>query len=625
MPRIYNAPANVQGVVSGRRASSDDLSGAGAGMQSVGRSISAAAGSMANTEIRENKSLVAAQLRISDRADTISRIRAEGAYDLELQAASQAIVDGKDMADPSVIRVFSEKTAEMAQKALSNFSGGADATARLTASLDARRSKAMLAFSTLQIGASRKYMDGYIASETFRIGAEATASGDIDAAFEAMAVLMEDTSRARSATEERSDFDSGRASILKAVFDSFMESGEIEAAEGVLSREGSLELLGDDAKKMRGEITKINRAAAKGAAKGLETIAELEVTSGIPYEDWTPDMKLRASKLAPPVGKKTLSDRVSELATMTGQPVTQDQINKMAGAFIPATDPAVFGKGAPGLALARLTDDALSFGSGSLDDTEMSRYISSAYLYLQEVRYIDPDSGVLVTRRPELPPFVIDAFIKLDIPIPQPGGTGAGDTGDADILSRDAPPVAPEDTVFGLAERVTGPISILKGIAGATPIVGDFYRPEEVEKAKAFVKMLQASLINVLQRNPKFSEGERQSLKRDISIEGEFWDTVGAYRNRVIGIAKSIEVRIKAAEQVLKLPRHLTTLDARKQARTERIALEMFLENLGAPQVMSPEAASRLPEGAFFLGEDGVLYENTPNIKWAETDDEGGE
>lgn len=240
------------------------------------------------------------------------------------------------------------------------------------------------------------------------------------------------------------------------------------------------------------------------------------------------------------------------------------------------------------------------------------------------LRTPDPITGMRVT---EPPPFLelalaqrgVDARAAFDgqstiVGVFPTGEDGMGEPA-ADPLALPAPAAAPAQTgeasagtgdFFGRAGDITGPVPAAADMASRIPAVGALVPGQEMARARQEVTLAQRDLVRVLQNNPRFAEGERQAIEREVSIGPRLFDNPEAYRQRLIAIDDSLRRRLEQAR---------TTAQSRQVSQEERAksmdlvnAIEPFLQQLGVPPlVRTPEEARQLPPGTVFRNPQGQV------------------
>jgi hypothetical protein len=265
-----------------------------------------------------------------------------------------------------------------------------------------------------------------------------------------------------------------------------------------------------------------------------------------------------------------------------------------------------FGSGATGGALEMITKLAPAYGAGTLTPDQERFFDAAVTHYTQPRQYQDPDTGLMTTRRPELPPFVQEAINRKRGTAPQP---------------RPAPEASPQPTpgpqpsprpqgerttktVWELASLITGPVPAAAEGISRTPLVGDLVQAPQFTQSRNQVKQQQNDLVRVLMNNPRYAEGERKAIRDEINIDPRLWDNPTAYRDRLIGIDNALEIRERNA---------FNTANSARVGREERIqamnilnALRAFRDNLGVPPRVANDADwEALQPGTEYIAPDG--------------------
>lgn len=270
-----------------------------------------------------------------------------------------------------------------------------------------------------------------------------------------------------------------------------------------------------------------------------------------------------------------------------------------------------FGAGATGGALEIITKLAPAYGEGQLTPDNERLFDSAVAHYTQPRQFQDPDSGLMVTRKPELPPFAQEALSRRrgarpaqpqPAPSPQPTMEPQQPTGQAQ---------QPSKTAWDLAPLTTGPVPAAAEMLSRTPLVGDMMQAPQFTQARSYVPQLQRDLVRVLQNNPRYAEGERKAIEKDINIEPRLFDNPTSYRDRLIGIDDSLAVRERNAENTSKSPN--VGREERIQAMNVLNAVRAFRKNLGVPpRIGRKEDYDTLPEGQVYIdSRDGKVKRKT--------------
>lgn len=578
-------------------------------------SSGAALEAVGETVARAGETLQKAERRVRSGEDAVARARALSRLNAQATEQFLKFETEEDTTDPETLKRFGAFMQKAVDETLASHTGTEQSRNRLASSLAELQSsftlKAASTANTQRRALLKDVRDNQFS--TLMARAQQTPS-EILELFKTGDAIVDDQAPALTPDEERDERLVGRKRIATAAVTSFLDRGTIEgldAAEKLLAVPGVTEALGDEAVKIQSKVTVARAAEQKGIREANQQLARTATILKKSVDQLTPEERLRAGNLTPEA-PKTLSGKIAELERVFGRPLTEEEVAEMAG--VASADDPVFGKGLEGRALSLVTDDAGSFANNLLSEADERRFIAAAVQLQQPVQFLNPDTKVVETRRPALPPFVLEALRRrgredliektttLD-PLGDPESDQA--TAPLDVQ---APDPAPSETIFGMSGDITGPVPAAGEFLSRTPLVGSFMQTPAFIQSRKRADLLQRNLVRVLQNNPRFAEGEREAIEREVSISGEIFDTPEAYRNRLIGIDDALALREQNAFETSRSP--FVTSSERQQALNVLNALTKFRKNLGVPPIMkTPDEARRLPEGAPFRTPDGrVLF-----------------
>lgn len=228
---------------------------------------------------------------------------------------------------------------------------------------------------------------------------------------------------------------------------------------------------------------------------------------------------------------------------------------------------SIFGKGDWHWAVINRPGFLASWAAGKTTP-EQNALIDSALTVLNtpktETR-ADPVTGqpIAVTTPPMVPQFVKDAQAARAALLPpsaapakgsKPGAEGqppaaAGTDTAAAAAQRRAPMAfsAGDPTLFNLAEKGTGPIAVSGAFVSRVPIIGGLFNTDEAVQATTFLSNSVNQLGRSVATSPRFAEGERKQIQKELSLVPSIIDRPEAYRQRLIGLdTLLIELRSKA-------------------------------------------------------------------------------
>lgn len=196
---------------------------------------------------------------------------------------------------------------------------------------------------------------------------------------------------------------------------------------------------------------------------------------------------------------------------------------------------------------------------------------------------------------------------------PQPAAgptTATGATLPAGPAPLRAAPVVYDSSVpnmFNLAAKGTGPVAITSTVVARIPILGNFFETDKEVQANTFLENSVNQLNRSIATNPRFSEGERQSINRELELMPRLIERPEAYRQRLIALdSLMLQLRDKAYREGY-LNRELGP-DTIRRGREKVDEIDSIRKLLGAPpRVNSRRDFDALPAGsAYILRQNGV-------------------
>lgn len=578
-----------------------------------GRSLEVVGAQVGSEADQQLAQVTAAQKRIQSGEEAVQRARALAGFNQTLQTEFQRLSTEDDLTDPSTLAAFGKFQSEAFEAAASGHVGSEESRLRLKASLEGVKSRFTGQLAT-EANSQRTALLADVRNSQIAtvVNSVSQAPDTILDSLRIADAIVDDQAGALTSDQERDSRLAARSAVSKAAVTSMLSQGtpeSVAAAEELLAVPGVVEALGgDEVRTVRNKIIAARSSQNKGVREAQQKLEYASTITGIPPEQFTPEMRMRLAGLAPPKSRTTLADKVSDYEKVTGQPATPDVINQLAG--LDGEDATPFGKGLSGRVAARLADDADAFGAGLLDPQEERRFIQAVTVAQQPITFQNPDTNVLETRRPELAPFVRDVLIargRQDLIATTQ--TSVEERAQDRLLDPSAPDPTPQETVFGLSGLLTGPLAAAARIGQATPIVGNFMDTGEFTQAKAKVELLQRDLVRVLQNNPRFAEGERQSIANEIDITGNVFDTQVAFENRLIGIDDALLIRQQSAFDSAGNPN--IGRSERQHALNVFNAITKFRQQLGVPPLAkTPQDVEKLQPGQLFRTPDGRVLRN---------------
>jgi hypothetical protein len=228
----------------------------------------------------------------------------------------------------------------------------------------------------------------------------------------------------------------------------------------------------------------------------------------------------------------------------------------------------IFGKGVTGGALNFMYMRADDFAKGKLDPEEDRAFMTAITEYTQPtlVTYTNPLTQETGTReqRNQLPDFVATALRARNLAVPTATGgapvTGGGRAAapqPAAAAGGRARPVpapgasvadlpadvagvaqaAPQSTFFDLASTGTGFVPVLvAGVARNIPLEAAGRIKPEFQQATTMLENMRNRVVNVLQENPRFAEGERKQILSELNLGPRLLDNKQSFINQIIAL-----------------------------------------------------------------------------------------
>ena len=557
----------------------------------------------------------------------------------------------QDITSQQSLSEFQNALKQKRAEALSKFSGRPEARAALERQLDNQLSQYGKSAISTKIKAGHALMTRAIDQQLDKSANQVGVAPQImeDAIAENVA-YVNSRKDAMSAEMYQAALTKAQAAPIQAAVMYHIQNGAWDAAEAVMADPRFTKLLAPE----QVRPLRIDVAVGKGKAEAETTrqnqnVQKFQMRLG---RELTPEETLKARSL-PAKKDMTPADEITELELVQGKPASQDQVDKIYKTYVDGgKSETMFGNSLQGRALSYVTDNAVAYANGLLTPDKARQFEASFNEAYGTKTYMDPVTGQPKPVTPSVPRFIQDAVnrgssiyggltaggppgttprpgetVQLDIngqtigqavvdasgrwsipAPPEPGGAGAG-RGSQGVPAPAPAPAAAAPTggprLWDQADNVAGPVAGVQRWIGSGPIplgIGG----EQVSAAQQ-VEMQSRNLVRALQQNPRYAEGERKSIEKDIQIGPEAMSNPTAYRLRLVEIGKYIQEELQFQASVLKNPNG-STVQQRQQALQSTATLNEFYSKLGLPQqVKSVEEAKKLPPGTQFLDENWIL------------------
>lgn len=470
--------------------------------------------------------------RIESRDSAVSRAKAYTEFDQKAVDKLRGMQTEADLSDNSVIHGYRKFLQETQTKLLASHQFPGDSKAALEQRLEGMRGQYMSQATGLALDAKRQAADDQIGAQTNKIVESVYGNStpvNLLTQFEEARGIIEEFSASLTPNEERDLSQAIESDLIEAAVTSFLDRGDIRGAEEIMTLTGVGGII--EPQKRAQIFSRIGTARA--------AIANRRSASQRPF---------------------VIGDR---LVSAAGE-VLYD-----AG---PGGGESPFGTGVTAGTLDVFNELSPRFAAGETTPDEDRVFISAVTNYTQEK--VDPNTGLYV--QPKVPEFVSAAL--------EQRGYGRLLEQTTDITGSAYQAVG-QKTVWELAGEglITGPVPIVGRLIGRVPGLGG--PAPEMTTAKSYVTVLKRDLVRTLQNNPKFADAERKAIEKEIDIGPQLFDDPEAYKQRVIGIADALEVRIDSMTRIA--ASKTTGREQRKWARNGITAIENFLGALLPPRVQT--------------------------------------
>ena len=307
-----------------------------------------------------------------------------------------------------------------------------------------------------------------------------------------------------------------------------------------------------------------------------------------------------------------------------------------------------FGRGITGATLNIFTSLAPGYGANSLGPDQDRVFETAVSNYITANRRTGLDAlGNSYEQYPTLPQYMVTALQargQTDLIPPQqrgaaptttpppaapaaaalpgaaPAAASSAPAAAAPVAAPAAPPgpprppldtqpvvLTPEErqyTFFNMAGRGTGIIPVTSSFVGKFPMLGDLAPGEQ--QAVSFLRASAGPLTRALYVGDRFTEGERQQIRKDIETLPALIDNAESYRNRLLGIDAALqgaEQRALRSYTSATLPRAELQRYAKNYNEIRQIRSLLGISDLPRidPTAAGQSAHSALPAGSWFV------------------------
>jgi hypothetical protein len=161
---------------------------------------------------------------------------------------------------------------------------------------------------------------------------------------------------------------------------------------------------------------------------------------------------------------------------------------------------------------------------------------------------------------------------------------------------------APKSSFFDLAATGTGFVPVLvSGVARNVPLDAAGKIGPEFQQSTAMLESMTNRVVNTLQENPRFAEGERKQILDEVRLAPKLFSNKNGYINQIIAldnVLEGIETKTRGIQSETK-----TGIVARNAATKKLEELTAVRDLLGIQQrtVIDPAVWKTLPAGDYIV------------------------
>lgn len=286
-----------------------------------------------------------------------------------------------------------------------------------------------------------------------------------------------------------------------------------------------------------------------------------------------------------------------------------------------------FGASAQGRSLEYMTGLTDSFSKAELQPEDEEKYMTAITNLVQPEQYQDPDTGLLITRRYQLPDYVQAALKKRGYQVTPEGvmPPAARQRDPNDLAAQQAsqqtqptlgsnfitPPATDMPTLFEIAGsgKLTGVAPELGRMLDRMPVVGGGIAPEQTS-LKTYTEGLLNRYVNALRMNPRYAEGEAKALRdKLVNLDPKAYDNAQNYQSRVIGFDDVLANIERESQEIVSGKRALVSGETRQHAMDTLAATQAARKTLLPPRMSTIEEATEYMRmhnpGDKFIVKDG--------------------
>ena len=577
-------------------------------------------GSMARATQDIGRTLADIGETMQRRESTIDRVQKLNTFDQEAVTSLEALQSDESISSKSTLDKYQQTLRQRGDELIAKHTGSGESRAALRAQIDNQIGQYTKSAMGAQIKAQHSLIGKSIEKSANALALTAGMAPDqyVNALSQFDSDLSQfDGSIPKDLLDQYRE--SGRSQIATNAVNSLVQSGQYDSAKALMSDPTIAPLLTADAGRQFSMNIAVGRYKnEQDVVRQNQNVAKYTMALG---RNLTPDEQIKV-RMLPDKKNMTAADEIMQLEIIQGKPASQAQVSDILGVK------GQFGDSLQGRALNYITDNATRYANGMMTPEERLNFEVSYNEAYKPIEKTDPVTGMITKITPAIPPFIQQAMSRgarfggggaprPAAPPAMPGGGGGAPAASsvAPVQAGEGQPIPsnPSDqrSIWDRRANIVGPVATARSAIQAVPGVGpaaatSVFGAEETRQADAdrvYVENASRDLVRVLQNNPKFAEGERKAIEKEISVGPEMFRSVESYEGKLIGINQSLQDRLNDAQKTLTSQ---VSLEERKRATDNINAITQFRQKLGLPvMVKTAEDAQRLAPGTRFMDPSG--------------------
>jgi hypothetical protein len=161
---------------------------------------------------------------------------------------------------------------------------------------------------------------------------------------------------------------------------------------------------------------------------------------------------------------------------------------------------------------------------------------------------------------------------------------------------------APKSSFFDLAATGTGFVPVLvSGVARNVPLDAAGKIGPEFQQSTAMLESMTNRIVNTLQENPRFPEGERKQILDEVRLAPRLFSNKNGYINQVIAMDNVLEGIETKTRNVISEPKTGITIRNAATKKLEELTAVRDLLGIQQRTVIDPGVWKTLPPGEYIV------------------------